>query len=364
MVTNPSPIKPAKTEKFKNPLVLLLLAALMAGAVAWMAYHYLQQREEAMKAEISAKGKARATPKVNVAVPMSDAPVGTVLNQSTFVSRPVDEDLVYPDTVLAADFPSMEGLRLARPVLRGRPLRLQDLVAPEIRDVAATLPAGHRAVTIEIDNVNSIAQTLRPNNRIDLFLLNKATKGDGAPDESESGLEQATLFMQDVVVLATGNEFQDVSRADVAETTKMTRPGDVPGKEKDFDTVTLLVTPREAARLMVGQKMGSYRVALRGSTDRSPVALATLRGVDMMPGGRRAVRNAGIEFIVGGSSDKLVGQMPVPPSQDVMRALQAARPAARPAPAPAPTASDGGRTSVTISVPATRANSPVAGFAK
>jgi pilus assembly protein CpaB len=359
MATSPS----AKSAKLKSPLVLLLIAALMAGAVAWVAYYYLQQREAAMKAEISAKGKRTSTPKVNVAVPLADVPAGTVLNGTNFVSRPVDEDLVYPDSILAADFPAMEGLKLARPVLHGRPIRLTDLVAPEIRDVASILPAGQRALTIEIDNVNSIAQTLRPNHHIDLFLLTKGEKRPGAAEESDTGLEQATLYMQDVVVLATGTEFHDVRKGDEGAATKMVRPGEVPGKEKDFDTVTVLVTPREAARLMVGQKMGSYRVTLRGTHDRNAVALATLRGSDLMPGAHKR-RNAGIEFIVGGS-EKLVSQLDVPPSQDLSRAMQqrAGFPSL-PAPAPAPAPSEPERQTMTISVPATRANSPVSAFNK
>lgn len=336
----------------------------MAGGVSWVAYYYLQQREAAMKEELAAKGKLTSTPKVSVAVPLADVPVGTVLNQTNFVSRPVEEDLVYPDSVLAADFPSMEGLKLARPVLRGRPLRLSDLVAPEIKDVGAILPSGRRAFTIDIDNVNSIAQTLRPNHRIDIYLLSKGMKRSGGPEESDAALEQATLYMQDVQVLATGTEFHDVSKGDEGAATKMTRPGEVPGKEKEYDSVTLLVSPAEAARLMVGQKMGSYRVALRGNRDRESVRLGTVRGSDMMPGAGKA-RDAGIEFIVGGGgNDKLVGQLEVPPSQETARALQ--RAAYQPAPVPqaAVPAPDPARQTVTISVPATRANSPVPAFAK
>lgn len=354
-----APVKLAKWDKLKSPLVLLLIAALLAAGVSWIAYYYLQQREAAMKEEISAKGKAHTRPRVNVAVPISDVPVGTVLNDTNFVSRPVEEDLVYPDTVLASDFSSMEGLKLARPILRGRPLRLSDLVAPEVSDVAAILPAGQRAMTIEIDNLNSIAHTLRPNHRIDLFLLTKGARHDGGANEGDASLEQATLFMQDMIVLATGTEFRDVAGAEAGAATKMARPGEVPGKEKEFDTVTLLVTPKEAARLMVGQKMGSYRVVLRGTRDRAPVALATLRGADMLPATSRPALNAGIEFIVGGAGNKLLGQLPVARLQDGLPNLLAARP-----PPQDPSPADPGRTNVTISVPTTRANSPVAAFSK
>lgn len=297
--------------KLNRPLMLLLLAALLAGGVAWVAYHYLQQREETMKQELAAKGRANATPTVEVVVPNADAGVNTVLNKSNFVSRPVDEDLVYADAILARDFDALEGQKLARPVLRGRPVRVTDLQLPEVHDVAALLPAGMRALTIEIDNLNSIAQTLRPNHRIDIYLLSKRARRPGeAADADERSLEQASLFMQDMVVLATGKQFQDVAAAN-DKTAQMVRPGDVEGAEqRDFDSITLLVRPSEAARLMMGQKLGSFRVVLRGANDRAALTMRPLRAIDLagpVPGGR----DRGIDFIVGGRGGALVSKLPV-----------------------------------------------------
>ncbi|UUZ55954.1 hypothetical protein LP419_11230 [Massilia sp. H-1] len=103
---------------------------------------------------------------------------------------------------------------------------------------------------------------------------------------------------------------------------KMVRPGDVPGKETQYDSVTLLVTPLEAARLMVGQKMGSYRIVLRGAKDSDKVAMPTLRSSDFMPSALKG-RDNGVEFIVGGKGDKMVSQMPTSPSQEM--AARAAR---------------------------------------
>lgn len=341
--------------KLKHPLVLLLIAALLAGAVAWAAYYYLQQRELAMKAELAAS-KSDAAPQVSVVVSSIDAPANTVVDGATFVARQIEADLVYPDTVLSADFNSIQGQRLARPLLRGRPLRLTDLVAPEIHDVASVLPAGRRALTIEIDNLNSIAQTLRPNHHIDIFLLSKAPKPPAVAgvEPDEQALEQATLYMQNMVVLATGKEIYDVGRdaSGGAAAEKMVRPGEVDNKDHGYDSVTLLVTPAEAARLMVGQRLGTFRVALRGASDHAPVALAPLRGSDLLPATQRR-RDQGIEFIVGGKGDKLVSQLPSLPSQDaaLLRAMQAA---AVPKVAAAPPSDR-----ITISVPATRANLPI-----
>jgi pilus assembly protein CpaB len=336
------------TAKLSRPGTLLLFATALAAGVAGLAYMYLQQREETMKDEIAASTRARQAPRVAVVVPRNDVGPNTVLNNTVFVSRKIDADLVYPDTLLARDFASMEGLRLARPVLGGRPVRMSDLVQPDVNDVAAILPAGMRAVTIPIDNLNSIAQTLRPLHRVDIFLLSNAPAAPGAPDGSaDRPREQATLFMQNMLILATGQEFRD-ARYQGAESSRMARPGEVEGaREKGFDSVTLLVKPAEAARLLIGQKMGTYRVALRGAKDSDLLSMKPLLASELLPGVR--TRDAGIEFIVGGRGGQILSRLPVPASQpgaspqsmgssqvaQAMLQAAAAMPHAAPAPSPA-----------------------------
>lgn len=289
--------------RLTHPALLLGLAVALAAGVALLAYLYLQQRETAIKNELAERSQQKAPVTVRVVVPKQDAKAGTLLSGNHFVARPVEDDLVYPDTLLADDFASLEGLRLARPVLRGRPVQLSDLQQPEVNDVAAVVPAGQRAMTIDIDNLNSIAHTLRPQHRVDIFLISKAARPrhERAPVDEKS-LEQATLFMQDMVVLATGREFQEIDNTPGQRASKMARPGEVEGappEERQFDSITLLVSPRQAARLMVGQRLGSFRVVLRGKLDREALALAPLRGAHLMPAERG--RDSGIEFIVGGA---------------------------------------------------------------
>lgn len=326
-----------------SPAVLLLLSAAMAAGVAALAYGYLQKREQSIRAELVEKSRSKAVRKVEVVVPGADAKAGTLLNTSNFVSRPVEEDLVYPDTILVNDFASMEGMRLARPVLRGRPVRLSDLQQPEVHDVAAVVPPGSRAMTIDIDNLNSIAQTLRPHHRVDIFLVSRAPRpARGVTLTDERTLEQATLFMQDMTVLATGRDFQDVSAPNAEQATKMARPGEVEGTtERSFDSVTLLVSPQQAARLMVGQRLGSFRVVLRGKQDHDTLAMRPLRGSQVMPLGSGG-SGAGVELIAGGRGGNIVSQLNMLPSQQpadrqaaLAQLLQAA-PATTPAPAATP----------------------------
>jgi len=302
--------------RLASPAALLLFALVLAGGAAFLAHLYLQKREAAIKSELAAQSKKKAPPMVQVVVPRIDAAANAVLNGNLFVSRPVEDDLVYPDTLLAKDFPNLEGMRLARPVLRGRPVRMSDLQQPEVRDVATVVPQGSRAMTIDIDNLNSIAQTLRPLHHVDIFLLSKEQKaqlGDAGKGSQEQ--DQATLFMQDMVVLATGQEFRDASAPPDANST-MARPGEVEGAPaKGFDSVTLLVSPAQAARLMVGQRLGTFRVVLRGNHDRSALAMKPVRAADVLPASARG-RDGGIEFIVGGRGGNMLHRLPTLPSQD------------------------------------------------
>jgi pilus assembly protein CpaB len=283
--------------KLKSPWVLLLGATLLAATVAYVAYAYLMQREARLKEDMARRAANQQGPRVSVVVPRGNAALGTPVELNVFVARDIDADLVYPDTVTVKDFDSVRGQKLARDVLKGRPLRLSDLQAPEVKDVSGILPPGTRAVTIDIDDVNSIAQTLRAGHRIDVFLVSKVapTKGVEIPEEAR---QQVSVFMQNLKVIAAGKEFQNVDPQQMQRTDKMVRPGEMRRQGEGFDSVTVLVTPREAQRLLLGSKIGSYRVALRGKEDEAGVNVAPLLAGDVMPG--RDSRERGVEYIVGG----------------------------------------------------------------
>ncbi len=315
----------------KSPWVLLVAATLMAAGVAYAAYLYLGQREARMKDEMIRRAAAMQGPKTAVIVPRADARVGTPIEQDVFVARKIDADLVYPDTVAAKDFEAIRGQKLARPLQKGRPLRLSDLQTPEVKDVSSILPPGTRAVTIEIDDINSIAQTLRPGHRVDVFLVTKFEPPKGV-ELSETGRQQVTMFMQNLQVIAAGREFQSVDPEQQRRTEQMARPGDtrLDGRS-NFDTVTVLVTPAEVQRLLVGGKVGSYRVALRGKQDDAKVNVAPLLAASVLPRGPRP--EPPVEIIVGGKtgggqgalSPTMLPQMPAMPHlPQLARAVAAA----------------------------------------
>jgi pilus assembly protein CpaB len=232
-----------------NKMWLLMGAAVVLGLLAtWVTTQYLKTREARIEAE--AKKRASGGTTVEVVVPRRNLPKGTVVDESTMAAREVVADTIYDETVLAADFGKVQGTKLARPVEQGRPLRRSDLDI-RAKDFSEALPEGKRAITIEIDELNSIAQLVRVGNRLDLMLI--------VSDNSEggSGQQQVLLLLPKVKIIATG---QIITRAAPAE-------GPQPAVAQRYSNVTFEVTPEEAARIALAQTMGKIRAVLRSDED-------------------------------------------------------------------------------------------------
>jgi pilus assembly protein CpaB len=132
------------------------------------------------------------------------------------------------------------------------------------RGLAAQVPRGMRAVTVQTPNVASgLAGFVQPGDRVDVLLT--VTDQGGAID---TGGGSTTTLLQRVEILAVDQ--------------KMDAPADNKLDPKDLRSVTLLVTPRQANLLDLGQNKGTLHLALRNLDDKQsedipPATLADLR---------------------------------------------------------------------------------------
>ena len=275
-----------------NKMWLLMGAAIVLGLIAtWVTMQYLKTREARIEAE--AKKRASGGTTVEVVVPRRNLPKGTVVDGNSMAAREVVADTIYDETVLAADFGKVQGAKLARAVEQGRPLRRSDLDL-HAKEFSESLPDGKRAITIEIDEINSIAQMVRVGNRLDLMLI--------VSDNSEggSGQQQVLSLLQRVKIIATG---QIIARAAPADGTK-------PAVAQRYSNVTFEVTPEEAARIALAQTMGRIRAVLRSDEDQviEPLAKVTTQTVLRGYGGASKKKKGGdvdgedviVEYIIGG----------------------------------------------------------------
>lgn len=131
------------------------------------------------------------------------------------------------------------------------------------RGMAAVIPTGMRAVTIQTPNVaTGVAGFILPGNKVDVLM----TVSSSGQDDPTGGGSSITL-LQNVEILAVDQ------RIDAPQDNKMDL--------KELRSVTLLVNPPDAARLDLGQNKGVLHLALRNHADveMAVVEPATLAGL-------------------------------------------------------------------------------------
>ncbi|MBI2509599.1 MAG: Flp pilus assembly protein CpaB [Betaproteobacteria bacterium] len=216
------------------------------------------------------------------------------MDANVMAARDVVADTVYDETVLADDFSKVIGLKLSRAVEQGRPLRRSDLDI-KAKEFAETLPEGMRAITIDVDEINSVAQMVRVGNRVDLMLI--------VSESGEGGGQQVISLLQRVKIIATG---QNATRA------QADAPAAAQGTvAQRYSNVTLEVTPEEAARIALAQQMGRIRAVLRNEEDQLVAPLAKVNTQSLMrgyAGDKKGEESPFVEFIIGGKGSGGVGQ--------------------------------------------------------
>ncbi|MBS0192672.1 MAG: Flp pilus assembly protein CpaB [Proteobacteria bacterium] len=270
---------------------MLLIAVFLALVSVTLIVRYLHQTRSQYQAELQEK-LSQGT--VQVVVPSTDLPPGTVASDQNMSIRQFPKDLLYQDTILVKDWPQFSGRALRRPVSAGKPLLSSYFDKLEVSDFASLLPPGTRAVTISVDEVNALAGLLRPGDHIDILLATTRTGEDGV--ESQDILP----VLNRVLVLATGN--------DLGFSEGMPKPGQ--NLAGQFGTVTLQLTADQASELMLAHQLGTLRIALTpgfeppaGAPDmprqNSIDLLAKLAGSEA----RRAQGIGPVQFIIGTGSE-------------------------------------------------------------
>lgn len=280
-----------------NKTWVIFIMALVFGLLALvLTRSYLASREQALVTAAQESSKKAMTV---VVVPTKDLEKGTVLDASQLATREIPAEFVNADAITPDEIGGYFGQKLAWPVTHGSPL-LKSQIDASSRAFASMLKGGTRALTIQVDDINSTSGMTVPGNHIDLLLVRE----NGTADEVRP------LF-QNLLVLATG---QAVQGSDV--------PMGGPNQErKGYTTLTLEVQPEQAARLVLAQKLGTLRAVLRGADDQAVVAQNAVGVNDLFnaPAPGAAVRRTAaaavapprptrVEFIIGGQSDKGINQ--------------------------------------------------------
>ncbi len=275
--------------------LMLGIAIVLGLGATWLTLQYLKLREQRIEEDISSRSKGGPTMKV--VVPVKDMLKGMVIDGSVVAARDIQSDLADLDAITPDNFEKFQGSKLVKDVFRGRPLSASDVESKD-KDFSDLLEDGQRAITINVDDLNSIAQMVRAGNLVDLFLI--------LPDLSDlanGNNQQIVLLMQRLKVVATGQTVRGA--VDAAP------PGTPPGATR-YSTFTFAVTPDQAARIALAQQLGTFRAVLRSEPDQQMVRLGKINTKNLLKKGYSDETpdeqdQSAVEYIIGGRGQGGVG---------------------------------------------------------
>lgn len=205
---------------------------------------------------------------VPVVVAKAEIARGEVVVEDKLETRQWPRDLLPPQAV--TDPVSVTDRTVLTPILPNEPIVLGKLADRDAgRGLAALVPEGHRAYTIQTSRVASnVAGFVMPGNRVDVLLTLR-----GGPDDTTGGGSSTTL-LQAVEILAVDQ--------------RLAAPAENRVEPQQLRSVTLLVTPDQASLLDLGQNMGTLALSLRNPGDvaeaeTTPATVNVLRFTERKP---------------------------------------------------------------------------------
>ena len=142
----------------------------------------------------------------------------------------------------------LAGRVLLLPVFSGEPLLAHHLAAPGTSSGFTTkIPRGMRAISLRTDEAADVAGFVQPGSSVDVLVTYHPENGSGF---------QSAAVLQNVRVLAIDQRSEPEADA----------------KPNASGTVTLLVTPQDAAKLSQASSLGKLTFILRNSVDEATIA--------------------------------------------------------------------------------------------
>lgn len=223
-----------KVSKFNKTWVVLGVAIGIGLLAAWIARSYLVNRIDEIESQNRGKN-------VQLVVAKSDLPRGARLSSENLAVRPVPMDYSHSSAILPEHFERIEGQTLAVAVKKGDLIFWPLLEGKKAPTFSARVDSGRRAITVAVDEINSISGLLEPGDLIDLMV-----------SFDRKGRKNTLMLMQGVRVLATGQRSTDDPKS---------------GERRMYSTVTLDTDPQQAQQVVLAREVGRLTALMRNPND-------------------------------------------------------------------------------------------------
>lgn len=271
---------------------LILIAAVGFGiAAAFMSILYLKSREAAIVESLVGEEQQM----IAVVVAKQDLKKGQQITPAQFAVRELPGEFVHSTAVVASSFNHLIGRYLVEDMSAGNSLLTSFVDESFPLDFSDLVKKGRRAMTIQVDTDASTAGMMRPGNRIDIY-VNIGTRVVGYEEESAadanlsaggdfqkvamqlagklSGPSDVILpVLQDALVLATGRDAYAEHLDALGQPQRRSTT--------NYNSITLDVTPEQAALLALAQDKGDLIGILRNRHDRGDAAFTGITPLDL-----------------------------------------------------------------------------------
>lgn len=224
---------------------IIIFAILLAAVTTYGVYYYLNSiRETASQAKY-----------VEVLVATGNIPAKTKIDKSMVKVEKVAEEYAHKNAV--TNMGQINGKYTIERILEGEQILSGRIVDLEKINFSYQIPEGKRAATIKVNDVNGVADLIKPGDYIDVlvFVSQREIEGNSTttiyPDITK-------MVLQNVLVLAIDKE----SGSDENKESKVT-------EQEQERKVTVAITPTESEQLVLADETGKIHLALRNPNEKA-----------------------------------------------------------------------------------------------
>jgi len=230
-------ISTSTVKKSKKNLIMMLLALSLGGLGVFLSKSYIEEQIAFYKGQLE-----KTETMVKIVVPSRKLLRGEIITSNDLLLREIPEKYVDTNSVTESNYDVALGQRIDFDIDEGRALLWAHLEGGLTPTFSGKVPSGLRAMTVRVDEINSISGFLQPKDRIDLLL----TYGSG---------ESQHIFpiIQNLDVIATGIQ------------TVVDKNGS--NSQRAFTTITVQVSPEQAKQVTLAQQIGKMTAILRNPED-------------------------------------------------------------------------------------------------
>jgi len=242
-----------------SKMKIIIIIAIIAGASATFGiYRFLDSQKDKIK-DVKASMQY-------VVVAGTDLPMGKKLVAADLKVKEWPKELAPPGCF--SDTSELVGRVINTPIYQAETI-MKSKLAPAGSEggFSSIIPTGMRALTVSVNTSSGVSGFILPNTRVDVLVT--------VPSHNQKSESTTKIILEDVKVLAVDQTFE--------------RDNDKP---VIVQTVTLLVKPADAEKLVLASTEGKLQLSLRNNADRAqkPTTGVKLRELIAKPTPSRLVR--------------------------------------------------------------------------